>query len=60
VFNFALVSTDGEALGSLVFSRPDVRPGDLIPRRRGSSLRVVQIIEPERRDQLTVLVVASS
>jgi hypothetical protein len=58
VFRFALVSVDGEeALGPVAFARSDFNPGDTIPQGPGRSLHVVQVIEPERDDQLRVLIV---
>jgi hypothetical protein len=56
VFRFALISTDGDALGPVAFVRSDWKPGDVIPQGR-ASLRVVQVIDPEEAHQLPVLVV---
>jgi len=57
LFRYALVTTDGDALGTVAFARSDLRPGDVIPHGPERSLRVVNVIEPERDDQLPVLVV---
>jgi hypothetical protein len=57
VFRFALVSTDGDALGPVAFACQDFKPGDTIPQGRGASLRVVRVIEPENDGELPLLVV---
>jgi hypothetical protein len=57
VFRFALVSTDGDAIGPGAFARSDFKPGDVIPQGSGRSPRGVNVIEPEREDQLRVIVV---
>lgn len=58
VFRFALVDVDSaESLGVVAFAVPRFDPGDVIPQGPGRSLRVVQVLEPEREDQLPVLVV---
>ena len=53
---FALISTEGEALGPIAFARSDFRPGDLI-RQGKASLRVVRVVQPDREDELPLLVV---
>lgn len=57
MFHFALVSTDGEALGPVAFSRGDWKPGDVIPQGRGRMLRVTAVVEAERDGELPLLVV---
>jgi hypothetical protein len=56
VFRFALITTDGEALGPVAFARPDFKPGDIIPQGR-ASLRVVKVVPVEGDDELPLLVV---
>jgi hypothetical protein len=48
---------NAESLGTVAFARRDFNPGDVIPQGKGRSLRIVNVIEPERDDQLPVLVV---
>jgi hypothetical protein len=57
VFRFALITTDGDALGPVAFARPDFQPGDVIPQGPGRSLRVVNVVFPDRDDELPLLVV---
>jgi hypothetical protein len=57
VFRFALITTDGDALGPVAFARSDFKPGDVIPQGRGASLRVVNVVEPDRDGELPLLVV---
>ena len=57
MFRFALVTTDGDALGPVAFARSDFKPGDVIPQGRGRSLRVTAVVEPDREDELLLLVV---
>lgn len=58
MFRFALVDADNaESLGVVAFARPDWKTGDVIPQGEGRNLRVVNVLEPERDDQLPVLVV---
>lgn len=58
MFRFGLVdAANAESLGVVVFARPDFKPGDVIPQGPGRSLRVMQVLEPDRDDQLRVLVV---
>ena len=48
VFRFALITTDGDALGPVAFVRSDFKPGDVIPQGQGHSLRVTAVVEPDR------------
>jgi hypothetical protein len=58
VLRFALVSSDGgEALGPVAFVRGDWKPGDIIPQGPGRNLRVTAVVEPEREEDLPLLVV---
>jgi hypothetical protein len=57
VFRFALISTDGDALGAVAFARGDFEPGDVIPQGPGRSLRVTAVVEPEQDGELPLLVV---
>ena len=59
MFRFTLVDAENaESLGVVpLFARPDFEPGDLIPQGAAGNLRVVNVLEPEREDQLPVLVV---
>jgi hypothetical protein len=57
VFHFALVTTDGDALGPVAFARPDFNVGDTIPQGAGRTLRVVNVVQPDAEDQLPLLVV---
>jgi hypothetical protein len=57
VFRYALVTTDGEALGEVAFAVPSWQAGDVIPQGAAGDLRVVQVLEPERQGRLPVLVV---
>jgi hypothetical protein len=56
-FRFALVNVDGQWLGLAAFARRDFKPGDVIPSGIGRVLRVVDVVEPTREDELPVLVV---
>jgi hypothetical protein len=60
MFRFALVSTEGEALGEVAFARGDWRPGDVIPQGPGRNLRVTAVVEPEQEGDLPLLVVESA
>ena len=57
MFRYALVTTDGDALGEVAFAVSSWNAGDLIPQGSAGNLRVVQVLAPEREDQLPVLVV---
>jgi len=58
MFRFTLVDADkAESLGIVAFARPDFNVGDVIPQGAGRSLRVVNVIEAEKEDELPVLVV---
>jgi hypothetical protein len=57
MFRFSLVSADGTVLGSVPLARRVFQPGDLIPSGIEQRLRVVQVIEPDGKNQLPVLVV---
>ena len=58
MFRFTLVDAENaESLGTVAFARRDFNSGDVIPQGPGRSLRVVNVIDPERDDQLPVLVV---
>jgi hypothetical protein len=58
VCRFGLIDAENaESLGEVAFARPDFREGDVIPQGAGRSLRVIQVLEPEREDRLPVLVV---
>jgi hypothetical protein len=46
-----------KSLGVVAFTRPDWKPGDVIPQGAGRSLRVVNVLEEEREDRMPVLVV---
>jgi hypothetical protein len=46
-----------ESVGVVAFARSDFEPGDGIPQGPAGGLRVVEVLEPEREDQLPVLVV---
>jgi hypothetical protein len=54
LFRFALISSDGEALGPVAFARGDWKPGDIIPQGPGRNLRVVNAIEPDRAHETCV------
>jgi hypothetical protein len=58
VFRFALINAaDGDALGQVAFARADVKPGEVISQRRGRTLRVVNVVAPERDGEPPLLVV---
>ena len=58
MFRFALIDAENaESLGVIAFARSDFSKGDTIPQGAGRSLRVVNVIEPERDEDLPVLVV---
>ena len=57
MFRFALITTDGDELGTIAFARRDFNPGDIIPHGREPSLRVVNVIWPERESELPLLLV---
>ena len=57
MYRFALITTDGEALGTVAFIRNTFTAGDLIPQARGRNLRVTAVIPPDRDDELPLLVV---
>jgi hypothetical protein len=46
MFSFALITTDGEALGVFAYAKRDWKPGDIIPQGR-ASLRVVDVIDAD-------------
>ena len=56
-FRFALVNVDGRWIGLTAFARRDFRAGDVIQSGIGRVLRVVDVVEPTREDELPVLVV---
>jgi hypothetical protein len=57
VFRFALLSTEGDSLGTVAFARGDWNPRAVIPQGVSSSLRVVHVVQPERDGELPLLVV---
>jgi hypothetical protein len=59
MFRFALVDAEfAELIGVVSFAVPDLHEGDEIPRGKGSSLSIVQILESDQEDDsLPVLVV---
>ena len=57
MFRYALVTTDGDALGEVAFAVSSWNPSDLIPEGSAGNLRVVQVLAPEREDQLPILAV---
>jgi hypothetical protein len=58
VHRFALIDAENaESLGIVAFVCSDFKIGDVIPQGADRSLRVVNILEAERLDQLPVLVV---
>lgn len=54
---FALITSDGEALGPVAFARGDWQAGDTIPQGKGRILRVTAVVAPERDGDLPLLVV---
>jgi hypothetical protein len=44
-------------LGVVAFARSDFEPGDVIPQGAAGDLRVLNVLEPDRDDELPVLVV---
>ena len=61
VFRFALINAaDGDALGQVAFAQPDVKPGEVIPQGGGRSLRVVNVVAPERDGELPLLIVEAT
>jgi hypothetical protein len=47
--SFALVDADNdESLGIVAFATPTFKPGDVVPHGPSRSLRVVDVLEPER------------
>lgn len=57
MFRFALISTEGDALGPVAFARGDWKAGDVIQQGRGRSLRVTAVVAPEVDGELPLLVV---
>jgi hypothetical protein len=58
VHRFELIdAANAASLGVVAFVRSDFKIGDVIPQGADRSLRVVNILEPERLDQLPLLVV---
>jgi len=54
---YALITTDGDALGQVAFVRRNFQPGDLIPQDKGQLVRVVHVIEPDEPYELPLLCV---
>jgi hypothetical protein len=54
---YALITTDGDALGPVAFVRRDFKPGDVIPQESGRSVRVTAVVERDREGELPLLVV---
>ena len=59
MFRYALISSDGEALGPVRFARRDFNPGDLIPQGLASP-RAVNVVEADEPDELPLLMVESA
>lgn len=55
--HFQVVTVDGEALGSMEFSRPDWPVGSIIYRGDGPNLRVVDLIPDKDPEAFSILVV---
>jgi hypothetical protein len=57
MFHFALVTPDGDSLGTVELSRPDWPEGSMIHRGDKPNLRVVADLMPDAPDVVGVLVV---
>jgi uncharacterized LabA/DUF88 family protein len=57
---FLVVKTNGVSLGEMTFGRTGWAVGDVIMRGAGRDLRVVELREAKRRDELTIMVVESA
>jgi hypothetical protein len=56
LFPYALVTTDGDALGPVVFAE-ELEPGDVIPLGPGRAMRVVNVIPADHDDEYPLLYV---